>query len=213
MRRAETHHAKIDEFHPRDAFTPPSHAAWSRLALPDAPSARWGHSLTQLGENLLVVGGELTDLSPSARSDQIWSLQLGSGWRRLAAGSKTPPARRQHAAARYGGGDVAVTGGRGLKGATPASGRCGRRPRLPPRSTWAWRSLRASWRWTAGCSSSAAASRTASSTTSSRRQAAAAAATRPRAPSSRATPGSRSTCGCSCGAARAAARRGSPGVA
>ena len=102
---------------PSDAFTPPSHAGWSRLALPDAPSARWGHSLTQLDDDLLVVGGELTNLSPSARSDQIWSLQLGSGWRRLAAGSKTPPARRQHAAARYGG-DVAVTGGLGLNGAT-----------------------------------------------------------------------------------------------
>ena len=85
---------------PSDAFTPPSHAGWSLLALPDAPSARWGHSLTQLGGDLLVVGGELTNLSPSARSDQIWSLQLGSGWRRLAAGSNTPPARRQHAAGR-----------------------------------------------------------------------------------------------------------------
>ena len=100
-----------------DAFTPAWQAGWSRLTLPDAPSARWGHSLTQLDDDLLVVGGELTNLSPSARSAQIWSLQLGSGWRRLAAGSKTPPARRQHAAARYGG-DVAVTGGLGLNGAT-----------------------------------------------------------------------------------------------
>ena len=150
--------------------TPPGRASPSPTR-----RARAGALAPQLGGDLLV-GGELT-VSRRRGSDQIWSLQLGSG-----AGSR-PGVKRLGAAAARGG---ALRRRRRHRHGRPRSKRRDARRHLVGAavvsgytatlhlSTWRSRATGTrSQRWT-GCSSSAAASRTASSTSSRRRAAAAA---------------------------------------
>lgn len=78
----------------------------------DEPAARWGHTVTALGDQLLLFGGSC----PGRAFNDLWLLADDlSRWLRLRAASPSPPARGGHCAAGVGTTSWARDGGGGAR--------------------------------------------------------------------------------------------------
>ena len=99
---------------------------WLRttMQLP-APTALWGHSVSIHNSTAIVFGGELGTGIGGARTDELWTAELHGaslvGWSQLRpraprAGTASPSARRQHAAAPSAPSELLLVGGMGDAG-------------------------------------------------------------------------------------------------